>query len=119
MPSGTDARPRDARVVPTSSQASVPAVALVHPVAALGSQHITHPQADDVLGLLVTKLGWKNEAQRRAMLARQRPAVHLVAHQRLRMTGRRHVERLVVVVGAGDLDKASHGSGGCSASRAA
>src|SRR5688572_17641635 len=88
------------------SQSPVPAVALIDPVAALRAKHVTHSEADDGLRLLVAKLGGEHETQRCTVLARKRPAVHLVAEQRLPVPRGRHVERVVVVVRAGDFEHA-------------
>ena len=39
------------------------------------------------------------------MLARERPIVHFVAHQRLRMHRRGHIERRGIIVGAFEVEK--------------
>src|SRR6185369_8011140 len=93
-----------ARAGQTASESSVPAVALVHPVAALHAERVAHAQPHDVLGLLVAKFGRQHETQRRPVLTRQWAAVHLIAQERLPVTRGGHVERLVVVVSAHDLD---------------
>src|SRR5260370_5916503 len=95
------------RSLPRSpSQSSEPAVALVFPVAALaGLQNIGHADGVQILGLLISQLGRHLQTQRRAVLAIERLPVHLVTEQRLRMEGRSHVARLVVIIGALDFQK--------------
>src|SRR4249920_616056 len=80
-------------------EAVEPVIAHVLPVAA-ALQDVGDREAGDVLRRLVANLGREAQPQRRAMLAGEWRVVHLVARQRLRMERRRHVERLVVVVGA-------------------
>src|SRR5579862_9553045 len=64
-----------------------------------------------IFGLLVADLRGHLQAERRAMLTCEWLAVHFKAEQCLRMQGGRHVERLVVVVGTLDIDKARGGIG--------
>src|SRR5580704_1249143 len=61
--------------------------------------------------MLIADLGRNAEAQRRTVLARERPLVHLITEQTLGMLRGRHVERLVVIIGAVDRDVARGGIG--------
>ena len=77
------------------SQASVPAVALVAPVAALRRQDVLYLQRHQVLGLFVSERRRDLQSEGSPMTAIQGAIVHFVAEQRLRVPGSGHVERLV------------------------
>src|SRR5260370_21177299 len=88
-----------------TSQPSVPAVALVAPVTALRRQDIGDCDRHHVLRLFVSELRRQLQSQRGAVPAIERPVVHLVAEQRLRLSRCRHVQPLVIVVCAGHRDE--------------
>src|SRR5437879_7393746 len=64
-----------------------------------------HFKVSEILSLFVTNLGRNAQPQRRSMFAGEGLAVHLVAEQGLGMRGRRHIQRLVIVVRAFDGNK--------------
>src|SRR4029077_16083977 len=80
-------------------------IALVFPIADL-LQNVGHFQIGKILRLFVSNFGGNLQPQRRTMLPSQRLVIHLVAKQSLGMQRRGHVERLVVIVGAFNVDKA-------------
>src|ERR1700724_2285498 len=79
-------------------------VPLILPVADL-LQYMAYFEVREVLCLLVANLGRDAQAQRSAMFAGQRLAVHFVTEQRLRVHGGGHVERLVIVIRTFDGDE--------------
>src|SRR5580704_11370178 len=88
------------------SQASEPAIALIFPISRLARlEHAGDAQRLEILRLLVAELGRHLEPQRSAMLAIERLPVHLITEERLRMQGRLHIDRLVIIVGAFDLNE--------------
>src|SRR5579863_6806270 len=76
---------------PYASQAVVRLVSLIFPIANL-LKNVCHFQIRQILRLLVANFGGDVQTQRSAMLARQRPVVHLITEQSLGMKGCRHVE---------------------------
>src|ERR1051326_394349 len=107
--------PRAAWVVEirrSPSEASVPVVTLVGPVAAtVRLEHTGHAQRREIFRLLVAEFSRHLQADRRAVSAINRLAIHLVTEQRLGMHGARHVDRLVIVVCAFDFDESRVGIG--------
>ena len=82
-----------------SLKAPIPAVALIFPVTLFAaSQHVGHANGVEILSLFVAELRRHLKAQRSAMPALERLAVHLVAEERLRMKHGCHVDGLVVIV---------------------
>src|SRR5882672_9267210 len=86
-------------------ESSVPAVALISPVAAFRRQDVGDGKRQQVLRLLVSEFRRQLQSQGGAVSTIERPVVHLVAEQRLWLSGRRHIERLVIVVRTGDRDE--------------
>src|SRR3954453_18204577 len=68
-------------------------------------QNVRDLQISQVLRLLVANLGGHVQTQRRAVLPRERPIIHFVAEQCLRMQGRSHVQRFVIVIRTLNTDK--------------
>src|SRR5215510_6958934 len=91
--------PRSSAIAP--SQAPEPAVTLVAPVRSARTEYVRDRQRGEVLRLLVPELRGHLQSQGRAVAAIERPVVHLVTEQRLRVPRGRHVDRLVVVIRAG------------------
>src|SRR5271165_4390600 len=89
------------RLMAAASDARVPFVAAVLPVAALAAvqarQAVGELDALDVLGLLVAELALDPEAQRGAVGDVERPAVHGVGDQGLGMAGIHQREAFVVL----------------------
>src|SRR5439155_13613205 len=83
------------------SEPRKPTVAQVRPVGAMVRlEDIGNFERREVLRRLVSQLGRQRQAQRRAVAAIERLAVHLVAEQGIRVQRCGHVQGLVVVVGA-------------------
>src|ERR1019366_2683421 len=95
-----------------SSEAAVPVIALVFPVAALvSSQHVGHSDGVEIFRLLVAEFGGHLQPERGAVSAVERLAIHFVTEQRLGMEHRFHVNRFVVSIHAFGLEKAGAGIG--------
>src|SRR5208283_3174063 len=80
-------------------------VPLIFPVADL-LQYVAHFEVREVLCLLVADLRRNAQAERSAVLAGQRLAVHFVTEQGLRVQGSGHIERLVIVIRTFDSHEA-------------
>src|SRR4051794_1812377 len=82
----------------------VPFIAAVLPVAAFalrdGCQIVDEFDTPDVFGHLVAELRLDAEPERRAVLDRQRGAVHLVGKDRLRMARVAYIDALVISIAA-------------------
>src|SRR5213078_1817834 len=100
--SSTAAAPRtiERRIIAISSNAAVPLVALVLPVAALAAadagEALDQLDGADVLRLLVAELALDAAAQGRAIAHRQRLVVELVGEDRLHLVRVVEVDALVV-----------------------
>src|SRR5580704_19054387 len=82
----------------------VSGIALVLPIAR-SRDNVCNAQTRQVFGLLVADLRRHAQPEGRAVLPRERLVIHFVTQQRLRMEHGSHVERLVVIVGALDIEE--------------